>query len=68
MNDRVSFQCRACRARIKASARLAGRAGNCPACGETVVVPRPEPDEVGPMLVPDDGDPYGPTQRRRSWS
>jgi hypothetical protein len=67
MSDRVSFQCRACQARLKAAVQLAGRAGNCPACGETVVVPWPVLEEVGPILVPDDADRSAPPLTRRSW-
>jgi hypothetical protein len=67
MSDRVSFECRACQARLKAAVRLAGRHGHCPSCGETIVVPRPVPDEMGPILVLDDGDPTAQAQQRRSW-
>jgi DNA-directed RNA polymerase subunit RPC12/RpoP len=67
MSDRVSFRCQACHARLKAAGQLAGRAGHCPRCGETVVVPRPEPDEVGPLLVLDD-EPRAPSRPRHSWS
>jgi hypothetical protein len=66
MNDRVSFQCGSCNARIKAPARLAGRPGHCPACGETVVVPKPALEEAGPILVLDD-EPYPAPQTRRTW-
>jgi hypothetical protein len=67
MNDRVSFECRACHARLKAAVRLAGRHGHCPACGETVVVPMCTPEEAGPMLVLDDGGGQGRRDIPRSW-
>ncbi len=65
MSDRVSFRCADCNARLTASVRLVGRAGPCPTCGGTVVVPPRAPAEEGPILVADDGHPEdrGPVAR-----
>ncbi|MBW3543704.1 MAG: hypothetical protein KY476_25920, partial [Planctomycetes bacterium] len=39
----IQFRCTACRQKLSISTRKAGREVSCPACGERLVVPAPEP-------------------------
>jgi hypothetical protein len=55
MPSRVAFNCPSCRARLRASAYLAGLSCACPSCGEGVTVPVRVPSEEPPVLVLDDG-------------
>jgi DNA-directed RNA polymerase subunit RPC12/RpoP len=56
MENRISFLCPSCKARLRASIRLATRSLACPGCQHAVVVPLRVPAEQAPMLVFDDGD------------
>ena len=51
MDNRISFSCPTCKARLRASVRFAGRPSPCPRCGQGLVVPRRVPGEQPPMLV-----------------
>jgi len=55
MDNRISFLCPSCKARLRASVRLAARSLPCPGCRNDVVVPVQIPTEEAPMLVLDDG-------------
>ncbi len=69
MPERVSFYCRSCRSRLRASAKFVGRSCPCPKCGAKIVVPTAIPSEQAPLLVMDDGHRtrYRPVQYRSLW-
>ncbi|HKI38419.1 MAG TPA: hypothetical protein VKA46_41605 [Gemmataceae bacterium] len=47
----IRFRCPKCAARIKAPRQLIGESRDCPGCGRAFVVPRPIPEDLGPVLV-----------------
>jgi DNA-directed RNA polymerase subunit RPC12/RpoP len=55
MDNRISFLCPSCKARLRASVRLAARSLPCPGCQSQVIVPLQVPTEQAPLLVLDDG-------------
>jgi len=55
MDHRISFMCPSCKARLRASVRLAARSFDCPGCRNKVMVPLQVPTEEAPLLVLDDG-------------
>ena len=69
MPERVSFYCRSCRSRLRASVQFVGRSCACPKCGDQVVVPALVPTEEAPLLVMDDGHRrrYNPARYRSLW-
>jgi len=52
MNDRISFRCPNCNARLKASIRQVGQTGPCPRCRQQVFVKLPVPSDADILLVP----------------
>lgn|GEM_PF-1525516 len=55
MTSRISFPCPTCKAKLRASVRLAAKSLACPVCRKKVVVPMQIPAEQAPLLVLDDG-------------
>jgi len=51
MPSTLHFRCPHCAARIKASVAVSGQNRACPACHEAFTVPRPVPQDEGPVLV-----------------
>lgn len=65
----IRFLCPQCQARIKAPAQLVGHSRSCPGCRQALTVPRPLPEDAGPVLVLlEEKDHFTLAARLRSWS
>ena len=53
--DKIRFRCAGCSKAYSVPAEHAGRSTKCPACGERMVVPRPEPVAL-PAKIPESID------------
>jgi hypothetical protein len=52
----IRFRCPRCAARIKAPRELIGESRPCPCCRRPFIVPRPVPQDLGPVLVLIEGE------------
>ena len=52
----VRFRCPTCNAKIKAPGQLIGQSRACPGCKSAFVVPNDLPEDVGPVLVLQEGE------------
>jgi CheY-like chemotaxis protein len=50
----IQVRCPGCGARIKAPSQLIGQTRDCPGCGQPLVVQMRVPEDLGPVLLPDE--------------